>query len=638
MGYNARRGTAPARGWQAARDGGPPLGPRRGGVEHTRIRWHHRTLEDEADSGTVASASERFPRREILLSWDGGTPVAAVLEDGQTVEVDLERRQGRRLVGNIYKGRVQNVLPGMQAAFVDIGLDRNAFLFVDDADPGSRGDPGGPAAGPAVGRQRTIADLVHSGQEVLVQVTKEPSGSKGARVTRALTLPGRYLVLLAGVDDVGVSRSIVDQAERGRLRQLAQTLRLPGTGLIVRTAAEGVGGEEFEADWRALQATWLGLQAAAGATAAPGLVHRDLDVLERVVRDQLRGDIARIVVDDPEELERLRARLQQAAPAYVDRLQAATPQQRQRGLLAAAGVEDALATALGRRVPLPSGGYLVIDQTEALTAIDVNTGRFVGTSSSLEDTFVATNLEAAAAIARQLRLRDIGGIIIIDFIDMESAEHRRQVLEALERHCAPDRAQPRVLDITDLGLVEMTRRKARQSLRERMTRPCAACDATGRVPHEEVVSRRIRRELRSLLGAVAVEAVLVEVHPAVAAMLIGPGGEGLRSLEQESGRTLFIRGMADCPIAEMHVRESGPRSRVEAAARPVRPGQILELRVEERHSSTHSDGIARLEGYVVDIEGGAVFVGRRVRVEISHVFRTYARARLLLLAGPPASE
>ena len=608
---------------------GHPVGPRQDGVEPTRTRWHRRTVEEGAEAGAAAAAPERSPRREILLSWDGGTTVAAVLEDGETVEVDFERRLGRRLVGNIYKGRVQNVLPGMQAAFVDIGLDRNAFLFVDDADPGDRVEPGSRAEGPSGSRDRTIADLVRSGQELLVQVTKEPSGSKGARVTRALTLPGRYLVLLAGVDDLGVSRSIVDPAERLRLRQLAQRLCPPGTGMIVRTAAEGVGEEEVEADWRALEATWRGLEAAAVTIAAPGLVHRDLDVLERVVRDQLRGDILRIVVDDPEELERLRARLQQAAPTYVDRLRSATPAERQRGLLVATGVEDALAVALGRRVPLPSGGYLVIDQTEALTAIDVNTGRFVGTSSSLEDTFVTTNLEAAAAIARQLRLRDIGGIIIIDFIDMESAEHRRQVLDALERGCAPDRSQPRVLDITELGLVEMTRRKARQSLRERMTRPCAACEGTGRVAHEEVVSRRIRRELRSLLRSAADEALLVEVHPAVAAMVIGPGGEGLRSLEQESGRTLFLRGVADCPVGEMRLRVSGPRAEVEPAAKPVRPGQTLELRVEEAHASARADGIARLDGYVIDIEGGAAFVGRRVSAEITRVFRTYARARLV---------
>ncbi len=620
------------RGRQQRETAGHPVGPRWDGVERTRTRWHRRTVEEEGEAGAEAAACERSPRREILLSWDGGTTVAAVLEDGETVEIDLERRQGRRLVGNIYKGRVQNVLPGMQAAFVDIGLDRNAFLFVDDADPGSRPEPDGPTAGWPRPGDRTIAGLVYPGQELLVQVTKEPSGTKGARVTRALTLPGRYLVLLAGVDDLGVSRSIVDQAERSRLRQVAQRVRPAGTGMIVRTAAEDVGEQELETDWRALTAAWIGLETAARSIAAPALVHRDLDVLERVVRDQLRGDIVRIVVDDPEELERLRVRLQQAAPMYADRLQAPTAEQRQRGLLASAGVEDALTIALGRRVPLPSGGYLVIDQTEALTAIDVNTGRFVGTSSSLEDTFVTTNLEAATAIARQLRLRDIGGIIVIDFIDMESVEHRRQVLDALERGCAPDRSQPRVLDITALGLVEMTRRKARQSLRERMTRPCAVCEGTGRVAHEEVVSRRIRRELRSLLGAATTEALLVEVHPAVAAMVIGPGGEGLRSLEQESGRTLFIRGVADCPVGEMHLRASGSRAEVEAEARPVRPGQTLELRVEEPHASTRSDGIARLEGYVVDIEGGAAFVGKRVRIEITRVFRTYARARLA--AGP----
>ncbi len=553
------------------------------------------------------------------------------------VAVEFDRPQNRRVVGNIYKGRVQNVLPGMQAAFVDVGLERNAFLFVDDARPGAldaddaEDDPGEDAAPPTARPKAGISSLVHPGEELLVQIVKEPSGSKGARVTRALSLPGRFLVWAPGGDHVGVSRRITDPAERERLRAVAARLREPGTALIVRTAAEGAGEADLESDHRLLAASWQEILRRARTATAPAVVYRDLDVVQRALRDHL-ADGASVVVDRAEEVAGLRALVAATAPHASVQVDAAPAADVRRGLFAARGVDAAVERALGRRVALPSGAYLVIDQTEALTAVDVNTGRFVGGagSASLADTFLAANLEAAAEIGRQLRLRDIGGIIVVDFIDMDLPEHRRRVLDALEAACRPDRARPQILGITQLGLVEMTRKKTRQNLRELLTRPCATCEGRGRVPSEESVSRQVRREIRAALrDAPPAEAALVEVNPAIASLLIGAGGQELPALEHDTGRTVFVRGAVDCPLDGMRVRSVGTRRDVEAASRPVREGQVLDLQVEEPHATSRQDGIARLQGYVVDIEGAAARVGQRVRVEITKASRTYARARMI---------
>jgi len=588
---------------------------------------------DPAPAGAQPPRQPERPPKELLISFEDDEPKVAIFERGLLVEVDFDRPQGRRIVGNVYKGRVQNVLPGMQAAFVDIGLERNAFLFVDDAHPG-----GGLDAAVDLGEDRptrvggaTISDLVKPGQDLLVQISKEPIGSKGARVTRGLTLPGRYLVLMPGVDYVGVSRRIAVAGERERLRAIGQRIRQPGVGLIMRTAAEGAAEADLLADWEMLGITWRQIGDRAQEAKTPAVVYRDLDIVHRMARDQLSGEIERIVVDRPDELERLRAILAALAPAYADRAVLATPGEIRQGLFAARGVEEELERALGRRVTLPSGGYLIIDQTEALTAIDVNTGKYVGdaAAASLEDTFLTANLEAAEQIARQIRLRDTGGIIIVDFIDMELPEHRRRVLEALETACAPDHSKPQVLGITQLGLVEMTRKKARQSLRELLTKPCSHCEGQGRLLSEETISRRARRLIRAALQGGRAEAILAEVHPAIAAILIGQGGEGLKALQQQTGRTVFIRGAADCPLPGFRVRALGGRREVEAQAHPVQEGQILDLQIEEPHVSSRADGIARVEGYVVDVQGGAAHVGRRVKVEITKAFRTYAKGRLV---------
>lgn len=563
-----------------------------------------------------------FVTKEILVNVDTDETRAAVLEDGQLVEVFLERPVQQRVVGNIYKGRVENVLPGMQAAFVDIGLERNSFLYVDDALPGK------PQAEEKGGTHRppTIKELVRPGQEILVQVAKEPIGTKGARVTRHITLPGRFLVLMPGVDYIGVSRRITEERERERLKQLAAQVKPPGTGLIVRTVAEGATEEELARDAAFLQRLWERIMGRAAKAPATSLLHRDLGLVQRVVRDWFDDSVDQFLIDNREEYQRALEVLELHAPHLKSRLKLYN--RLDQSLFDAYGIEVEIDKALKRRVWLKSGGYLVIDQTEALTAIDVNTGKFVG-STNLADTVFRTNMEAAKEIARQLRLRDIGGIIIIDFIDMEIVEHRQMVLKTLEEALKKDRTRANVLGLTQLGLVEMTRKKSRQNLDDALTRACPYCDGRGRVFSEETMARRVRAEIRRILKQSSSEALLMEVNPAVAALLIGPGGANLKQLEEELGKVIYVRGNSEVHLEEMNLKVLGTRAEVEERALPVRTGEILEVKIDEAHVTNPTDGIARLDGYVVDVEGAGSLVGKRVKVEISRAYRTYAKAQLL---------
>ncbi len=562
--------------------------------------------------------------KEILVSVDQDETRVAVLEDSALVEFYIERPVTQRVVGNIYKGRVDNVLPGMQAAFVDIGLDRNSFLYVDDAVIPKNGDDEDEIDEDL--KNLTIKDILKVGQEVVVQVVKEPIGSKGARVSRHTTLPGRYLVFMPNVDYVGISRRIQDEKERDRLRKMAEAVRPAGVGLIVRTVAEGKSQRELEGDVAFLRRLWNRVQQRSKTCKAPSLLHRDLGLVYRIIRDLFSEDVSRLYVDDCHERDRILDLLDYISPSLKDRVLFFT--EKERSLFDFYGLTSEVDQALKKRVWLKSGGYLVIDQTEALTAVDVNTGKFVGTTN-LADTVFKTNIEAAKEIARQLRLRDIGGIIIIDFIDMERSEHRQEVLRLLEEHLRRDRTKAHILGLTQLGLVEMTRKKVRQGLEAAMLRPCPYCEGKGKVMSEETMARRIRMELKNILKRSESEAVLVEVNPSVASLLIGAGGSNLKELEKQTGRSIYIRGCEEVHIEGMNLRALGTRAEVEEKALPVHEGQVLDLKVEEPHVSNPWDGIARVEGYVIDIEGGGKMVGDRVKVEVTKAFRTYAKARLV---------
>jgi len=562
-------------------------------------------------------------QQEIIVNAEQEETRVAILEDGELAEFYIERPLSQRLVGNIYKGRVENVLPGMQAAFVNIGLERNAFLYVDDAMPlkGEEDDEILDAGG-----RLSIRDVLKPGQEVIVQVAKEPLGSKGARVTRHVTFPGRYVVLMPMVDYVGVSRRITDEKERDRLRKTAEKLRPKRCGLIVRTVAEGETEKAIRKDVDFLHRLWAKVQKKARSGKVPALLHRDLGLVFRIVRDVFSEATDKLLVDSRNECDRILELLDTMSPELKDRVQLFTS--RKQSIFEAYDLDAQIEKALKRRVWLRCGGYLVIDQTEALTSIDVNTGKFVG-SKNLQDTVFKTNMEAAGEIARQLRLRDIGGIIIIDFIDMDSHHHRQKVLRALEKAIKLDRTKAHVLDITQLGLVEMTRKKVRQGLDEYLTKVCPYCEGRGRVLSEETMSRKIRREIKKILRHTSAEAILVEVHPSVAALLIGSGGANLRDLERDTDKSIFVRGSNECHIEDMNLRALGSREEVEEKALPVHTGEIIDLRVEEPHVSNLWDGIARVEGYVIDIEGGGKLVGERVKVEITRAFRTYAKARIV---------
>jgi len=412
--------------------------------------------------------------KEIVLQTQSHSKKlrAAVFEQGDLMDVFEEEGDASNLVGNMYRGRVEDVLPGMQAAFVDIGLDKNAYLYVGDAVPShiEEDEKVSPAA--AV----RIEHVLQPRQELLVQIIKEPFGTKGARISVNLTLPGRYVVLLPQVSYIGVSRKITDNTERARLRDLAEVAKPEGMGVIIRTLAAGIDGDEIAEDITQLVEIWRALQPKIPHVSVPGLVHKDVDLISRLVRDWVDHDVEKITVDQDEVAVILRKALQAIEHPAAKHIYVVTSED----LFVKYGVDEEIRKTLRSKVWLKSGGYLVIQQTEALIVIDVNTGKYVG-QKSLEETVVHTNLEAAGEIARQLRLRNLGGIIIIDFIDMMDKENQQQVIKALETACARDKTKSQVLGLTQLGLVEMTRKKVGQTLAARYTSPCPTCDGSGRV-------------------------------------------------------------------------------------------------------------------------------------------------------------
>ncbi|MBM7854518.1 ribonuclease G [Desulfohalotomaculum tongense] len=555
--------------------------------------------------------------KEIVVNVREEESRVAVLEDRQLVEIYIERGQNQRLVGNIYKGRVENVLPGMQAAFVNIGLEKNAFLYVEDA-VNTRGELQHGSERP------NINDVLKQGQEINVQIIKEPIGSKGPRVTTNITLPGRYIVLMPTVDYIGISRRIESEEERERLKEMAAKLKPEGMGVIVRTVAEGMQEDEIKKDIQLLTKLWYKIQNKANNGPVPNLLHRDLELIQRVLRDVFSEDVDKLVIDSREEYQKVLELLDIIDP----KLKTKVCYDHRQNIFEELGIETELQKALRRQVWLKCGAYLVIDQAEALTAIDVNTGKFVG-STDLEDTVLKTNLDAAVEIARQLRLRNIGGIVVVDFIDMAKEEHRRQVLQTLEEEIKKDKTKVNILGITQLGLVEMTRKKVRPSLSEVVQKPCPYCEGRGRVLSEESVGIRVKSEILQMAKLTGAEAILVEANPLVAARLIGSGGAGLRELEYQIGKHLYIRGCANHHIEQVTVKPLHNRKEIEDSPLPVKQGEILEVQVEEPHAVNSSDGIARLDGYILDIEGAGAMAGKTVSVEVKNVYRTYAKAKLL---------
>ncbi len=477
-------------------------------------------------------------RREIVINAAGQETRVAILEDGRLVELMHERADASRMVGDIYLGRVDAVLPGIQAAFVDIGTEKSGFLHASDASEREEDEEEANGGGRRGGRYPPIQDLVSRDQELLVQVTKEPISTKGPRVTTQISLPGRFLVYMPMSDHVGVSRKIEDREERTRLRKLArdQLAKKPG-GVIVRTVGEELTKKVFKAELSSLLSTWEKVQERVKTARAPALVHAEAKLTSGIIRDLFSDRIDALTVDSRELAKEIKTYLGQVSPELVDRVKVHAPAS---PIFDELGIEEQIHRAYRRTVDLASGGHIVIEATEALVAIDVNTGRYTGKKDP-EQTILRTNLDAAAEICRQLRLRDIGGIIVVDFIDMDEPEYRDRVYQAMKSHLGRDRARTKVFGISDLGLLEMSRQRVRPSLFHFMTQPCSYCDGTGRVFSPETVLRRVERAIRRAASAGENRKLTVRIHPDVALHLLEKEPEFIKIMKRECRIELDFR-------------------------------------------------------------------------------------------------
>ena len=489
-------------------------------------------------------------KREILISGGRRETRVAILEDDRLVELLVDRPDVRRTVGNIYRGKVEAVLPGIQAAFVDIGLEKSAFLHAsdliepeeDDDEEETNGARPGNGAGAGGGRGPrklpNVQEVLKRGETILVQVTKEPISTKGPRVTAQVSLPGRYLVYLPFASRVGVSRKIEAREERARLREMV-TKALPkdSGGVIVRTVAEELTDENLKRELKSLLGLWKKIKRKATFVRAPALVQREASLTSGIIRDLFSDRVDHLWVDSEELYDEIKHYLEQVDPELLERV---THYQDKTPLFDKFDIEAEVRDLFKRKVDLPTGGHVIVETTEALVSIDVNTGRYTG-SKDPEKTILKTNLEAASEIARQLRLRDVGGIIVIDFIDMETRGNRDKVLQELRTHLVRDRARTRAFAVSDLGLVEMTRQRVRPSLFASMTVPCPSCDGTGRVFRPEVVVRRVERSLRRAGTEKKDRQLTVRVHPEVALYLLEQEPDFLRQVEEMSGIDLELR-------------------------------------------------------------------------------------------------
>jgi ribonuclease G len=545
----------------------------------------------------------------------------------RVAEIYFERRGGRSIVGNIYKGKVDNVLPGLEAAFVDIGLDKNGFLHVDEIVlPGMEQVRRGRGSG---GTGTRITDLLSPGQEIVVQVVKDPLKTKGARLSMELTIAGRYMVYAPTGEGVGVSRRLED-SERDRLRKEAKQLDLGGGGAIIRTAAHGATRADFERELQYLFKLNDVLENRVREAQAPALVFQEADLSVRVVRDIFSAHFERAVVDDPKQHHRLVSFFARTAPELVDRVELwedAEP------LFEAYGVEPVIDGMLNRRVDLPSGGYLMIDYAEALTVIDVNTGSFTGKGKAarLEDTITKTNLEAAEEVVNQLRLRDIGGIIVIDFIDMARARNRDAVLKVLRKSLDEDRTKTFVVEISPLGLVEMTRQNVTDGVREIMSKTCPTCHGEGVIKSEETIAIETARKLRELVkqaGDNGPDAYLVRINPRVSHWFTADSARELHALEQQTGRYFHFEGSEGLPLDHFAVTMEGARAEIEEHAVPFRAGEEVHVDIVEPHMYNPDDGVAKVDGYLIAVTNGIAFVGEKKLVRIEEAGRTAAVAVL----------
>lgn len=555
-------------------------------------------------------------KRNIIVKQDEFETMVAILEDDRLAEVFVEREYQQGIAGNVYKARVENVLPGMQAAFVDFGEERNGFLHIRDV-VAHKLDADGKLQEP----DTPINRLLRPGQEIMVQVVKEPTGNKGARLSMNPTLPGRYLVLLPTTPGISISRRIEDETLRARLPELVKSQMPEGMGAIIRTAAADATEEAVINDIKGLLKLWKWLLGKNAAGKAVSLLYQDQSLLRRVVRDTFYGDLEHIYVNSAQTAANLAEVVQAIAPEYLPEIC-----QPGRDVMAIYNVEAQLEQALAEKVWLKCGGYLIIQHLEAFTIIDVNTGKFVGNSAqTFADVVLRTNLEAAEEVARQLQLRNIGGIIIVDFIDMKDEAEQEQILAKLNGALAGHRVKTNVLGFTQLGLVEMTRKKNGHTLQELFERPCPHCHGKGSVASEESVFVKILGELADLAGRVSEPAIYIETNPVISSYIIGPAGETKARLEKRFDKKLVVRGNAELKMTDYVVREFlGNVAELDKS--PFEVGQLCDCFLCEKHSANKDDAICRMNGYVILVAGGADFVGQKRLLRVTEVHNTFACA------------
>jgi ribonuclease G len=556
----------------------------------------------------------------IVINADGPETRVALVEDGYLGELYIERKRERGIAGNIYKGRVERVLPGMQAAFVNIGLEKSAYLHVSDVrgtpddlkrllspDSGARPDDEDEDAADAarVGAGARIEDLLKEGQEIVVQVTKEPISTKGARVTRYVSLPGRHLVFMPTVDHVGISRRIGSDKERRRLREIVDSMRPAGSGFIVRTVAENIAERELKSDMEFLIKLWNEVVRRAEGGRCPALIYNDLDLLLRTVRDLFTADVEKLIIDSRAEYDRVKKFIAGLMPDFTGQIELYEGND---PIFDGYGIEIEIDRALERKVWLKSGGYLIVDEMEALTAIDVNTGRFVG-KSSLEDTITKTNLEASREVAEQLRIRSIGGMIVVDFIDMDRPHNREKVTRSFNEYLRKDRSKAAVTRISELGLIEMTRKRTRESLLHTLTEPCTSCEGKGYTKSRRTVTYELLRELRRQGDLVEGDTVLVEVHPDVAQVLQTTDRAFLEEMEKRLQKRIVIKARGSFHVEDFEIRSPNDKAPIEksevaGAAREDKDGPTSSKRRRRRRRQLGPP--SEVEAMLAEDEAGAI--------------------------------
>ncbi|MDD5659248.1 MAG: Rne/Rng family ribonuclease [Actinomycetota bacterium] len=554
--------------------------------------------------------------KEMLVSSGDGETRVAIIENGQVTELYFDRKHKKSIVGNIYVGKVENVLPSLDAAFVDIGEEKNAFLYINEVvlDMDFEESEEVP---------KRIQHILKPNQLVVVQVTKDPLKSKGARLTTFISIPGRYLVLAPYNDGIGVSKKLSD-SERDNLRQIAKEIKPKDCGIIVRTAAKLADRNTLKRDLKQLLKTWGFIQRKILKSQKPSLINDEQPVVLRLLRDLFSDDFKAIYVDRKEVRKEISRYLGNIGIRFTNINIHPGPDD----LFEAFNVNEVIDGAIERKVWLKSGGFIVIDSGEALTSIDVNTGKYTSNKNASE-TILRTNLEAAEVISNHMRLRDIGGLIVIDFIDMSNEKDKQKVLEKFKQCLDKDKTKTEILNFSKFGLLEMTRKNVSDGILGTLCKPCPCCQGAGFVKSEETIKYDIERKIKTLSIKNPEKAFFIKLNTAIACQVIGQGGRNLKALENLTRKHIIIKGDDNLPMDELVVVSKGSYKEVEESSKPFREGDCLELFIEETYLHNSEDALARIDGYIIQIIGGKRLMGKRVTVKIKTISKTSAVAEII---------